>query len=65
MVLSPKHGNESGKKDTNMIDGLRKKPITDLQRAYDTAPGAATSSITGLSKSIAKEKFHQANLIPH
>jgi len=39
--------------------------MTDLQRAYDTAPVTSGQPIQGLSKSIAKEKFHQANLIPH
>ena len=66
MGLSPKHQNEAAKKD-NIIDNLRKKPIGDLQRAYDTASGSGPSSsaIQNFSKSIAKEKFHQANLIPH
>ena len=69
MGMSPKHQNEAAKKD-NIIDNLRKKPIADLQRAYDTASGtgpssSAIQSLNGLSKSIAKEKFHQANLIPH
>ena len=63
--LSPKHANEGSKKD-NIIDNLRKKPIGDLQRAYDTAPGPGVqNTLSGLSKSIAKEKFHQSNLIAH
>ena len=36
----------------HLIESLRKNPIADLQRAFETAP-------SGLSKSIAKEKFHQ------
>lgn len=47
------------------MESLRKKPMAELQRAYDTTPGVSSQAIAGLSKSIAKEKFHQANLIPH
>ena len=60
----------SGKKESGaggaLIESLRKKPISDLHRAYDSnnlhsvavaAQTAGAGNLT-LSKSITKEKFH-------
>ena len=60
----------SGKKESAsgaLIESLRKKPISDLHRAYDSnglhsvavAAQAAGGGNLTLSKSITKEKFHQ------
>ena len=57
-------GGDSGKKEggagSTLIESLRKKPISDLHRAYDTNNhlGVPQSSNLTLSKSITKEKFH-------
>ena len=53
---------DSGKKEGGaLIDSLRKKPISDLHRAYDSSAhhSVPQNSNLGLSKSITKEKFHQ------
>lgn len=45
------------------MENSRKKTMGDLARVYDSAPGASNQNILGLSKSIAKDKFHQQNLV--
>lgn len=55
-------GPDSTKKEgSTLIESLRKKPISDLHRAYDTSAHhqVPQSSNLALSKSITKEKFHQ------
>ena len=54
---------DSGKKEGGtLIETLRKKPISDLHRAYDSSGHHQLVPQNGnltLSKSITKEKFHQ------
>lgn len=61
--LSPsQHPNSETKKDGSGMADSRKKTMGDLARVYESAPGASNQNILGLSKSIAKDKFHQQNL---
>ena len=61
--MSPSQETSGNKKDN--LDYRKSKQMDHLgiNRGYETVPQpSATQSISGLSKSIAKEKFHQQNL---